>query len=181
MSAEVWAAIIGAGAAVVGVLVGQYWSANMTLAQLRHSEKQEELKWRREEGRRLEELRDQRLRELWALVLEVRVRGADLRLASLKGVPDTPNAKDSIFEVAARAYAVAITGLPDLREVMKRFYVASNLLEFHHIRDRHENSELHQHQAHQEWTSAFMAVEQAVSAAADESHKRLKQIAQTSP
>lgn len=181
MSVEIWAAIIGASAAVVGVLVGQYWTANITLAQLKHVEQQEELKWRREEGQRLSERRDQKLQELWALVLEVRVRGADLMRESLDGVPATPKAKDSLFGVSARAYAVAITGLPDLRDVMKSFYLASNVLEFNYLSPSHEKSDLYKQQSHQKWIAAFNAVELAVSLAADESHGRLTQIAQTRP
>lgn len=171
MSVEIWAAIIGASAAVVGVLVGQYWSANMTIAQLKHAERQEELKWRREEGRRLSELREQRLRDLWALVLEVRVRGNNLMLASLTNVQPLPDAKDSVFEAAARASAVAMIGLPDLREAVSRYYVASNQLELEYLRTPPTRDEQRMHQANREWSAAYWELEKAVSAAADRSHE----------
>lgn len=177
MSAEIWAAIIGAGAAVVGVLVGQYWSANTTLAQLRHAEQQEDLKWRREEVRRLADLRDQRLRELWAHVLEVRVRAIDLLTSGVSGPDVAPKAKDGVFEAAARAYAVALTGLPELRENAKEFYLASANLEAS-LTGGNEDAKT---ELTRVWTQQFFELEAAVARAAELQFSALEVEAQTSP
>lgn len=163
---ELWAAVIGAGAAILGVILGQYWTARTVLAQLKHAEQQEDLKWQREEARRLAELRDQRLRELWSCALEVRVRTIDLLLIrSAAEELETPKAHEGVFEAAARAYAVALTGLPELRDVAKKFYEASASLESHAV---HDNKSESCTDLRRLWTKSFFELEAAVARVADQ-------------
>ncbi|MGS5088271.1 hypothetical protein ACVC7V_17450 [Hydrogenophaga sp. A37] len=166
MSELLWSAFIGSSSAVLGVLLGQIWTSKTVSAQLRHAEQQEDLKWRREETRRLAELRDQRLRELWNCALEVRVRTIDLLLIGRQADESPlPKARDGVFEAAARAYSVALTGLPELRDVAKRFYEASASLE---SRAGHNSDSDARMELTRNWTRSFFELEAAVARVADQ-------------
>lgn len=166
MSELLWSAFIGSSSAILGVLLGQIWTSKTVSAQLRHAEQQEDLKWRREETRRLAELRDQRLCELWSCALEVKVRTIDLLLIrSDVEESETPRAREGVFEAAARAYAVALTGLPELRDVAKKFYEASASLESHAVHDNRSDSSTDLRRL---WTKSFFELEAAVARVADQ-------------
>jgi hypothetical protein len=166
MNETILAAMIGAMAGILGGLLGQWWSSRTVAAQLRHAAEQETLKWTRDENRRLAELRDQRLRELWSCVLEVRVRTIDLLLIRIAAQElATPKAHEGVFEAAGRAYSVALTGLPELRSVAKKFYEASASLESHTV---HDNDSDARKELTKLWAESFFELEAAVARVADQ-------------
>jgi len=85
MSDVFWAALIGAGSAVLSAWLTNRFNARTTAMQLEHSSRQSALDWQRTEAvrkaehakadaHRREELQYERLREFCAWVLECRMR-----------------------------------------------------------------------------------------------------------
>ncbi|MBX3654159.1 MAG: hypothetical protein KIS62_12270 [Ramlibacter sp.] len=137
MTEVVWVALISAGTALVTALLTQLLATRAASKQADRAERREALQWQRSEALRLQELQrseahrqrelhEARLREFWAHVLRTqdRIRDAlDYRVENMNS--PAPGAEDSAASACALAYAVALIGLPGVRELAKSFYLAT--------------------------------------------------------
>ena len=115
----------------------QFLATRAASKQTDRAEQREALQWQRSEALRREEVRredavrwrelhEARLREFWAHVLHAQNRIRD----ALEGRPvnlnsAAPIAAESAASASAQAYAVALIGLPGVRELAKNFYLAT--------------------------------------------------------
>ena len=124
MNDVVWVSLISAGGAVVAALTAQFLAMKAAARQAARTEQQEALQWQRSEAKRMQECQDARLREFWSLVLLSQSRIADCIPSPAGVIREIPIA-DSAVGAAAQAYAVALIGLPGVRQLAKEFYLAT--------------------------------------------------------
>ncbi len=124
----VWVALISAGGALVAALMTQILATSAAAKLADRTAQTEALQWQRSEAKRMCELREARLRELWAHVLRAQnlIRDElDLRTAGASPIAPRPAESDSAASAAAQAYCVALIGLHDVRPLAKDFYQAT--------------------------------------------------------
>jgi len=143
MSDVFWAALIGAGAAVLSAWLTNRFNARETAKQIAHSQSQARLQWEwsearrkaeeaRDDARRKEELRALRLREFWSHVLTcevVMVKWLDWIDQGRTGPsPDTSAEAMPTFP-ALHANAIALLELTDVYPLMRDFFRSTVKLE----------------------------------------------------
>jgi len=143
MSDVFWAALIGAGSAVLSAWLTNRFNARETARQITHSERQARLQWEWSEARRkAEEARDDalrkeerrafRLREFWAHVLTsevVMVKWLDWIDRGRTGPSPDASAEAMPTFPALHANAVALLELTDVYPLARDFFRATVKLE----------------------------------------------------
>lgn len=184
MTDVVWVAFISAGAALVTALATQFLATRAASKQSDRAEKREALQWQRSEALRREELQHQtemdalewtraeglrrraaheaRLKDLWLSLLETQNRMVDSLSKAGRGKLSIP-AEQSATSAAAHVYAVALLGLPAMRQQGKAFYEATAKCEM-----AISDGLLHQTDVVRTWRVACDALEAAVVSAADQ-------------
>jgi hypothetical protein len=160
MTDVVLVALISAGAAVVVALMTQFLTMKAADRQAGRLEGLEALRWKNNEASRAVERRRADLQALWAAVLESRYRLSDQLDNGSVQRGDRPLA-ESGAGAAARAYAVALVGLPDVREQAKAYYEAVARLEAAKV----DSVAL---QCVEEWGKAYRALEEVFIKAAEQ-------------
>lgn len=183
MTDVVWVALISAGAALVTAVVTQSLATRAASKQSDRAEKREALQWQRSEALRREEFQHQaekdalewaraedvrrraaheaRLKDLWLSLLETQNRMVDSLSKAGSGKLAIP-AEESASSSAAHVYAIALLGLPDLRQLGKDFYLATA-----HCQMAIDEGLLSKQEVVRAWRVSCDALEAAVVSAAD--------------
>lgn len=136
MTEIVWVALISSGSAILVALMTQFLAMRAADIQASHRARQEEVLWQRTEAKALRELHDARLRELWSFALQAQNRVRDMLDMHVESLPQSnrpqpiPEAALSATSAAGQAYAVALTGLPEVRPQAKAFYKRTAEVEY---------------------------------------------------
>lgn len=128
MTEIVWVALISAGSALAAAFMTQILATSAATKQAAHAAQQEALQWSRSEAKRMSELHEARLRELWAHVLRAQnlIRDElDLRTSGPGLQAPRPAESGSAASAAAQAYCVALIGLHGVEPLVKAFYQAT--------------------------------------------------------
>jgi len=139
MSDVFWAALVGAGAALLGGALTQLSALTREHMQRKSTERQQEVNWQRSEARRMQESRQKtshrqeefvlaRIRECWEHVLMARVQ-MYRRVDHFAGKRDLGPVDEMPSAEAGRACLVAMLGLSEVFELAVEFYQASLRLE----------------------------------------------------
>lgn len=158
MTDTFWASMIAASAALLGSLITQLVAARSASKLARQAAENEALQWRRSESKREREWRQGELRALWSHALQARTRMADNLAKGTWGQGE--DFAGSATGAAAQVYAVALVGLPGVREAAKVFYVATTKLDA-------ALTEAEKMEAAKAWRVAFDGLEEAVIRMAD--------------
>lgn len=129
MTDVVWVAILGVVGTLAAPAISQWMAARESRRTATHTARQaaeqESLQLQRDEAKTRAERLAANLREFWFLVLESQNRMGDLELVVANREESTSPTgfhAEAPTSVAARAYAVALLGLVDVRPLAKAFY-----------------------------------------------------------